>query len=1039
MPLRVRCPECHKSSVFAQSDAGLTALCVACGARFTIPEESTPEFEAALQPRTGELAAAAEAVARMMPVMPAMVLPPDLPQAEDAAPVLAQAAPTLADAPIAPVSPVVRTSSPHPALYALLGAAVTVLVVLALVMFYVMKPTWEDDHRAELRRMKAEAEKLVVEKKLPQAYEAYRQIDLLVAGRRLKDQALAAEMEAARGAQAELFKLLFNQAASSFAANTTPPTMTRPTQVATAKPPKTEDVQPERNWPEYQPTPIKSPLRAVVPEKTTPEKPNPLDIKPVEIAAPKPLITVRKPEVVQTTPRNTPRVNIRRLRPQPGSRVTDEEIGRSIQSAVNHLLNQFQDGKLRGGGGRNDAYHSGLNALCVYALLQSSYAIKDARLNLKGPLMKDIIAKMKDSPMEMGPVTYARGIRATALALINRSEDKEALRADINYLINSHNSGAYTYQALPKRGNYPNARGEGPWDNSNSQYGLLGVWSGAEVGMEVNNSYWQAVETHWTRSQLNNGEWDYAGYGGGGTGRLSMTLAGLASLWVTHDWLDAPKYGTAVGREPFSKAVAKGLSYLEQGDNAVNVNGGYTLYGLERVGLASGFKFFGNHNWYPELARAVVDSQQPNGGWGSDVETAYHLLFLARGRHPILMNKLRYEGPWANRPRDLANLARFASKELERPLNWQVVPLSRDWTDWMDSPVLYISSHLPPKFSDAEVDKIRAFVQAGGMLFTQADGNAIPASAEFERLAKRLFPDYEMRELPAEHEILRILYHPSPRPALRCVSNGSRILMVHSPTDISGAWQLRQEKSKRSIFELGTNLFLYAAGKGDLRNRLTSSYIEAPRGAPGGGTLKIARLKYPSNWNPEPMAWVRFSRYFPNETDVGLDVKTVEMEQLKEGDAHMAVLTGTAPYSFTDKQVAAVRSFVESGGIVLIDSTGGNAEFVDSARTLMLKAFPENRPQLVARTHPMLNASGEGMEDLSTPQVRDFTRAKSSGFSGRIEQVSLGKGRLILSALDITSGLLGANTWGIHGYDPAYASHLVKNVLIWSATGMKEE
>ena len=46
---------------------------------------------------------------------------------------------------------------------------------------------------------------------------------------------------------------------------------------------------------------------------------------------------------------------------------------------------------------------------------------------------------------------------------------------------------------------------EFPWDNSNSQYGLLGVWAGAEVGMEVPDEYWQSVEQHWVSTQFKTG------------------------------------------------------------------------------------------------------------------------------------------------------------------------------------------------------------------------------------------------------------------------------------------------------------------------------------------------------------------------------------------------------------------------------------------------------------------------------------------------------------------------------------------------------
>jgi hypothetical protein len=60
------------------------------------------------------------------------------------------------------------------------------------------------------------------------------------------------------------------------------------------------------------------------------------------------------------------------------------------------------------------------------------------------------------------------------------------------------------------------------------------------------------------------------------------------------------------------------------------------------------------------------------------------------------------------------NLVGFTSKELERPLNWQVVDITREPWDWADSPVLCISGNKPIKFTNEEMGKLQVFVDNGG-------------------------------------------------------------------------------------------------------------------------------------------------------------------------------------------------------------------------------------------------------------------------------------------------------------------------------------
>ncbi len=309
----------------------------------------------------------------------------------------------------------------------------------------------------------------------------------------------------------------------------------------------------------------------------------------------------------------------RRRQPVPidAAALTDEKIGAAIKKAADALYAKF-DPKTHlipippGVEKVMDlSYQTGLDALCLYAVMQAGLATEDKKFSTKSPDIRAMVNALRSIDLENKgsdghAMTYARGLRSTALALYmstltlpdkpeNAKNSPQAddlkefsltlpvIKKDAEWSVLATDSGGYSYKRLPTaprtaeallayyKGLNPNALPKGKYfDNSNSQYGVLAVWSAAdaEVGVEVPSMYWALVDNHWTTCQENDGTWGYSAKGEKG-GTLSMTCAGLASSLVTHQYLDPASFTEKVGREPFSKAVKKGLAWFEAGDNCI--------------------------------------------------------------------------------------------------------------------------------------------------------------------------------------------------------------------------------------------------------------------------------------------------------------------------------------------------------------------------------------------------------------------------------------------------------------------------------------
>jgi hypothetical protein len=290
-------------------------------------------------------------------------------------------------------------------------------------------------------------------------------------------------------------------------------------------------------------------------------------------------------------------------------------------------------------------------------------------------------------------------------------------------------------------------------------------------------------------------------------------------------------------------------------------------------------------------------------------------------------------------------------------------------------------------------------------------------------LAKALWPQYPLADLPAEHPIYSLNFKLNkPHPRLQGVFNGSRLLMIHSPTDLAGAWQQRAYVSKKDVFQLGVNLYVYTTGKERFRNRLDTRTVPDPPRVPAP-TIDVAELQYDGgNWDPEPAAWPRFAKVFENATGTRITVHTAKAGEIDASKFLIVLITGTNATVPTDTDLPPLKKFLADGGTILIDACGGSGEFATAMEAWVARLAPDAK---LAAIPP----EDELMKDLPAKALRLYALEQLRNDTPRLKQMTVGKGRIVFSALDIRSGLLGTNTWGVLGYLPEYSEALMKNFV----------
>jgi hypothetical protein len=707
--------------------------------------------------------------------------------------------------------------------------------------------------------------------------------------------------------------------------------------------------------------------------------------------------------------------------PAPADRKTtpfsDEKVEQAIAQGVEELFSeQDPDGSWASHKGK---YPVGITALVTYALLETGVSPLD-------PRMQKALNYLKRNDTIK---TYSLAMRcqvwlSAARNMKNARELRAQLREDVQQLYKATKDGSYGYESDEER--------QSSGDHSNSQYGLLGVWAGMLANVEVPTGYWRLVRKYWQGAQHANGGWPYKR--DKDNTRATMTAAGIASLYVCLENLQSRDYLECKGsfNDPHLERAMRRFEdifpdSLRKGGNRFF----YYLYGVERIGLASGYKYFGGLDWYKEGARRLLASNKD-----SPKNLSFKLLFLVRGRNPVLFNKLEYAGRWNNRPRDLANLTRWITQTFEKTVNWQIVNLRVPATEWHDAPILYIAGNQAPEFSDEDLDKLRRFVLQGGTILSVAECSGKAFTQAMRKTYQKILPNYELTAVAGDHPFYHLHYDVQDKARLSMIHNGVRPMVIHASADLARPWQAQNHRTEAWAYQTAANIYLYQTDKAKLRNRGVSHW-PAESQTPAQHTVKVARIKYAGNYDPEPLAWQRFGRKLAAETGVKVEVtEPISLLDLPDSGAKLAAMTGTTRFQLNAAEIQAIKKYLAGGGKLLIDAAGGSSEFADALGKLPRQINPMAFPGPLPASHSIYN-----MGPFTTKNTRFRGAAKRRYHSRNCPQLRAMptlSPNVFISREDITAALVGYECSDIHGYRPESAYRLVRNLVLY-AGGIQPE
>ena len=198
--------------------------------------------------------------------------------------------------------------------------------------------------------------------------------------------------------------------------------------------------------------------------------------------------------------------------------------------------------------------------------------------------------------------------------------------------------------------------------------------------------------------------------------------------------------------------------------------------------------------------------------------------------------------------------------------------------------------------------------------------------------------------------------------------------------------------------------------------------------------LVIAQVMHAGDWDPTPHALPNLMKYIARNTTLNVQFKreTVDLSNVEIHKHPVLYMTGLRDFTLTKEQVAQLRTYLSSGGVLVADSAAGNKAFDVAFRREIAKVLPKNELKALPMDSPLYQMPF----GIKAVDYSDMVKAQERGLNAPTLMGVTVDGQLavIYSSFSLSNGWEQLGFAYNRGYADADALRIGVNIFSYAVT-----